>query len=414
MRTNGGTARVSGLMGFVIAVSLALGPSVAAEADRLIQLDGSVKTGQVTRIQGDQNAGGRVQLNGAADQALDLFALRRIERTVTSTQPPRAVLVHLVGGGQVFATMVTLHDGRFKIDGVTAGSLDLPMELVRAVHFLANATEQTTKLTGHDNFARACDSSDAREDQLFVITPELIQSVPGVWEGLADNRLSFRWDKQVRSVDQAKVLGVVLAAPAETPDHAGQCLARLADGSAIWGRLTRLDAGQLVLTPAKGVTATVPWNAVVRLDVRSDRVAFCSDLEPTRVAEQQSLTGRWTWRRDTSVGGSPLKIGEATFERGLGVHADCTLDFATAGRFDLFVAMIGIDAETGGKGDCVFRVLGDGQELFQQRVKGTDKPVEVRIRIAGMKTVSLVVEQGEDWDLGDHADWCDARFVRSQ
>ena len=94
------------------------------------------------------------------------------------------------------------------------------------------------------------------------------------------------------------------------------------------------------------------------------------------------------------------------------MHADCALDFTVGGHFDLFVAMIGIDGETGGKGDCIFRVLGDGQELFRQRLKGSDRPAEVRVRIAGMRTVSLVVEQGEDWDLADHADWGDARFVR--
>jgi hypothetical protein len=94
------------------------------------------------------------------------------------------------------------------------------------------------------------------------------------------------------------------------------------------------------------------------------------------------------------------------------MHADGQLDYSIDSQFDWFVATIGIDAETGGKGDCVCQVLGDGQELFRQRVVGTAKPIEVRVSVAGMKTVSLVVEQGEDWDFADHVDWCDARFVR--
>ena len=74
--------------------------------------------------------------------------------------------------------------------------------------------------------------------------------------------------------------------------------------------------------------------------------------------------------------------------------------------------MIGIDDETNGRGDCIFLVLGDGKELFRARVTGTDEPRRIGVDIRGVRQVTLVVEPGEDLDLADHADWCDARMLK--
>jgi hypothetical protein len=36
----------------------------------------------------------------------------------------------------------------------------------------------------------------------------------------------------------------------------------------------------------------------------------------------------------------------------------------------------------------------------------------MRIDIRERKQVTLIVEPGEDLDLADHANWCDARVIR--
>ncbi|MEX2026603.1 MAG: NPCBM/NEW2 domain-containing protein, partial [Pirellulaceae bacterium] len=118
------------------------------------------------------------------------------------------------------------------------------------------------------------------------------------------------------------------------------------------------------------------------------------------------------WRRDRSVMGRTLKLAGRTFEKGIGVHATSRLTFDAGGKYDELAAEIGIDAETGGKGDCVFSVLADGEALFTKRVRGTDAPQSIRIPIAGKQEVTLVVESGEGLDLADHADWCDVRFIQ--
>jgi hypothetical protein len=120
------------------------------------------------------------------------------------------------------------------------------------------------------------------------------------------------------------------------------------------------------------------------------------------------------WQRDKSVMGKPLTLGSRVFEKGIGVHARSSLTYAAEGKYDLLVAVIGIDAETGGKGDCIFTVLGDGQPLFTQRMKGVDAAQEVSVPIDGIQDIVLVVEPGADLDLADHADWCDVRFIKNK
>jgi hypothetical protein len=59
-------------------------------------------------------------------------------------------------------------------------------------------------------------------------------------------------------------------------------------------------------------------------------------------------------------------------------------------------------------------VLGDGQPIFTQRMRGNDPPQEVKLDISRFERIALLVEPGEGLDLGDHADWCEVRFIRNK
>jgi hypothetical protein len=62
----------------------------------------------------------------------------------------------------------------------------------------------------------------------------------------------------------------------------------------------------------------------------------------------------------------------------------------------------------------VFVVLADGQPLLTRRLKGNESPEDIHLPIAGREQVTLLVEPGEGLDLADHANWCDARFIKNR
>ena len=101
------------------------------------------------------------------------------------------------------------------------------------------------------------------------------------------------------------------------------------------------------------------------------------------------------------------------------------------GGFGLFLARVGIDDGTAGRGRAVVRVLGDGKLLLEKTVGagveapggviaspagssgGEAAPLDLRVPIAGVKSLALEADFAPgDLGLASHVDWADARVVR--
>jgi hypothetical protein len=374
-----------------------------AEPDRLVLLDGSAAKDTVTAI----DAEGLVHRQ-SGKPALDLQDLRRIERPVKpDAAKPAPCEVYLRSGANLRAKDVAAEDKHLIVRWAFGGKLVLPLSAVRAVRLGTLSNEKDAPLA--PAFAAALERGETSRDELFAIVDGKLQVVRGGLIRIAGKQVGFQWNDAEREVGRDKVYGVVFAQFGGAPDLAGQCRALLKDGSSLWGSVTGLKGGKLALRPAEGVEVRLPWNAVTRLDVRSTKMTFLSDLDPIDVVQEALVTYVGPWRRDLNVVGGPLTLAKTVYEKGLGVHARCELTYALGGRYDVFAAVIGLDASTSGRGDCVFRVEADGKELFTKRVRGTDPPKRVRLDLAAAQRLTLIVDYGEDLDLADRANWADAR-----
>ena len=377
-----------------------------AAGDRLVLLDGSAVSDTVTGIRDD----GSVERQSRKTR-LDLQGLRRIERPVKPDAPkPARCDVFLVSGGVLRARDVTFAAERFSVRWAYGGKLVLPLALVRAVRLGKMPDAKSEALP--PAFEAARESAEARRDELFALVDKKLQVVRGGLQAIAARDVAFVWSDAERKVARPKVFGIVLAHHGAKPDLTGQCLVRLKDGSSLWASVARLEGGSLHLRLGTDLTLAVPWNAVCRLDVRSTRMTFLSDLDPVEVEQQALVTYPGPWRRDRNVVGGPLLLGKTLFEKGLGVHARCRLVYALDGRYDVLAATIGLDASAGGRGDCIFQVSADGRELFKKRLRGSDRPCPVRVKLAKAQRLALLVDWGDDLDLADRANWCDARVLK--
>lgn len=392
---------------YVSAILLAAAASAAgasAAADRLVLLDGQSVRGTVEAI----DAGGRVRLAGRAEP-LDLQGLRAIERP---GGPPRAARapseVFFLDGGHVRAADVAL-DGQALRVRWAYGDLRLPLGAVAAIRLGTLPGEGPDARPPEFDQARA--DPQVRRDHLLAIVGQRIQVVRGAVQKIDSKDVFFIWDREERRIARPKVYGLVLARSGPAPDLAGRCLVAFEDGSSVWMEVTGLSGGRLV-GRAAGTDLSVAWAAVRGLRVRSTRMVFLSDLDPVEVEEEPLVTFGGPWQRDRNVVGGPLRVGSTVYEKGLGVHSRTRLVYEVGGRFDIFAAVLGVDSSAGGRGDCVFQVLADGRELFARRVRGSDPPHAVRLPIRGAARLTLLVDWGEDLDLADRADWCDARLLR--
>jgi hypothetical protein len=315
------------------------------------------------------------------------------------------VAIELRGGGLVAGRAVTIGDDKCQVEWSLGETLALPIDVVRAI--------RCDPATANAQFDKALAAPAADADRIFFKVDDKDDSIAGLIVSLTAEQLTFQFEGAERTLPRERLFGIVVA-QATAEDDPPRCLVWLRDGSRLAGDLTSLDDGQATLELPGGRTIGFPWSAAAGVDVRSSRVAFLSDLKPAAVDESSIVTSPRPWQRDKNVMGKPLVLGTKTYDKGIGVHARSSLTFAAGGKYDKLAAVIGIDAGTLGKGDCVFTVLGDGRPLFTQRVKGNEPPQEISVEIARADEVTLLVEPGADLDLADHANWCEVRLIKAK
>ncbi len=409
-------------VGLLLAACLFATPASAAT---ITLLDGSVVKADIQSI--DER--GQVTVGDAigVPDTLDLYNMRRIDLVEPGSKkatPPKLqsadtadpltgpYLLRLADGGHTYLNTFSVADGNLSLRYAPDGKPDkMPIDRVRAVRL--RSVEATKFEKQGAMFDRALADKSLTKDRLFVITKTGIRAIDGVVEAVTDKELSFIWQDTPRKLPLQRVYGFVLAMTGKPPDNLGKVAIHTVEGWLLWGRLQSLKDNTFTLAYDDGRTTDIQWSRVLHIDVRSDRLVHLSDLDPVQVEQSAIVTQALPWQRDRGVTGQPMKIGDVAFSRGLGVHAHNELVFDIGARFDTFAVTIGIDAATGGKGDCVFIVEADGRELHRQRVKGADKPRNLQLKITGVRRLTLRVETGEDLDLADHANWAEARLIKA-
>ena len=389
---------------FALVVTVGFTQEATFADDVSILLDGSKITRRVLSI-----ADGKVTFEGEGQSPVEIQNLRRIDRNLDKAAADADLRVQLAGGGVLLAKTIVM-DEEFATMQWAYGTIKLPIEAVRAIRFSVE-TDAKKLPANFDTFDKSASLPAEGEDRLYVIIEKKVQSIAGSFLGLTDKGVKFEYAKQERVVELDRVFGVILARIGKPPKLIGKTQLHLTDGSLLWADIDAMKSGIAKITPVGGKQIPLPWATVMRADVRSDRLVFLSDTEPTKVFER-SIAYVGKWQKNRSVRGRQLTLRGKVYEKGFGVHAVTRLTFNTDSNYPIFAATIGIDDETKGKGDCEFVILGDGKEIFRKRIKGSDPAHAVRVDLSKYKQFVLAVERGEDLDFADHGNWCDARLIR--
>jgi hypothetical protein len=396
---------------------LAISPASWAQNDT--GQDESAKPLTLTKLSGESLSTSTLsiadgQLSGPGlPTGLALDDLRKIGVAEPAADSPKPVVaIELRGGGHMGGKSVTLADDACQLTWTFGPPLSIPIDAIRAIRFDPAAASP--------EFDKSIAAPSPDSDRIYFLVEGQPESISGLIAGLTSEELTFEIDGQERKLPRSQLFGIVLA-QAQAEDPTPPATIHLRDGSQLSAAVASLQDGTLSCKLPGDSEVALPWSAVARIDIRSSREAFLSDLKPTAVDEAVLVTLPRPWQRDRAVTGKPLELAAGsgtaarrTYDKGIGVHARSALSFESGREYDLLVATIGIDAGTDGKGDCLFRVLGDGQSIFSRRMKGTDPPFEMRVEIRAYDEITLVVEPGAGLDLADHANWCDVRMVRGE
>jgi hypothetical protein len=390
----------------VCAASVAAGLSYAqsgspTSSGQLVLLDGSAVAYQSLEIRAEKVSG-----RGVPD-GIALDDLRRIEPSggaAAATETPAAVVE--LRGGRVLAKQLTIANEKCRIEWSGGQPMSLAVDLVRGIRFDGAAVNA--------DFEKALAAPSAELDRVFIKDADgKVNGVTGLVDALDASQLTIEVSGQNRQLPREKVVGIVVAQPA-VADATPRCEVTFRDGSVLGGLSLELAGGEAKLSLAGGGQVEFTWSAASRVAIRSSRVAYLSDLKAIVEEQRPIVTLPLPAQRDKSVSGKALMLGSRTYEKGLGVHSRSLLTFAAEKKWDTLAATIGLDAAAGGKGDCEFVVLADGEPLFKRRMKASEESADIQLAITGREQVTLLVEPGAGLDLADHANWCDVRFVRGQ
>jgi hypothetical protein len=250
------------------------------------------------------------------------------------------------------------------------------------------------------------------KDVLITRDVEEVRTVRGRLEVLDTERGSFALGSRLRTFLTERIFGVVFASGVEG-DETHQVTVELVDGSVFSGRVAHADRAAARFATSLGFEAGVPLADLLVMRVHSDRLVYLSDLAPASERGEGRLHPAWPMRRDRSVADRPISIGGRPFEKGLGVHSRTELVYEINGEYGSFAATIGIDDAVRPRGSVVFRVLGDGRELYDSGlVTGTEEARDIIVDLTGVGRLTLLVDYGDGLDLADQADWGGARLLK--
>lgn len=316
--------------------------------------------------------------------------------------------LEFVCGGDLWIDSVSMSDEKIKSVS-SLGSREFPLELLRAIVW------STSPLID-----RKIKAPSADLDTVVVNASSGERIVEGILESVDLEFVRIKYKGESKKIGLSKVKAIITADLGLEKPTGPVATIQLIDRSQIRGEIRNLEDGVLEVGITSENFIRVPAGIVVAIAIKSDRLRYLSDQDPIEVQEKSIFALQRHWKKNLSVAGNPLEIRLKdseeirSFKKGVGMQASSRLVFANDGGFDRFSAVAGIAAETKGRGDCQMIVRGDGIELWSERVTGEGGPLEIDVDIEGIREVVLVVSPGAEFDLGDHANWGEARFLKTK
>lgn len=161
----------------------------------------------------------------------------------------------------------------------------------------------------------------------------------------------------------------------------------------VFGTLSRIEVGQPEAPP--------------------QGTSYVSDLAWTSASNGYGVV-----ERDTSNGeahpydGGTITLNTVTYTKGVGAHANSSVEVYLGKSCTSFASSIGVDDEVGALGSVVFEVWADGSLLSHSTVMTGSTPTQdVSVDVTGREELVLVVGDGGDGVAYDHADWAAARVT---
>lgn len=381
-------------------------------ADSINTLDAKTTTGQVVEItpqavvvKDDKNTQ-TIPRTDVAD-----IVMGQGQDVMTHTSSP---VVVTAAGAKLTVKDVELPSGGTKLGFVSslAGGKSLDLSVVSRVYF----PSANRNLNDIDKICLGLKIPDRAMDFLIMQRKAGdFMVLDGVLKEINKDNVIFTWKGEDRKIVRASLvqlrLGGAKAAPAGTIIGV---MRGVQEGSSVPFTAVTFKDGEFKVATADLGELAVRRSEVAAVEFISDRVVNLSTLKPSDVKEHAFFDKPFPMQINRSAGGGLLKLGGETHLSGLGLHSFCQVTYQLGGTYNMMVALAGIDDSVRPAGNATLTILGDGKELDKPvDVTGKTPPVQLRIKVAGVKQLMIRVDFGADkLDVGDQVDLVGARLIK--
>lgn len=397
---------------FALLSAVAAGPPVEVST-----LSGAAATGELKQLSATE----LVIVQAGKDRTIPLSDLLEVKLKTDSagTAPAGSVRVRLADGTILTCQDVAIADKIATLTTAVYGTVTVPSESLLSIRL----TPADAALTGKwDELLRRTIKRD-----LLVMPKDapaggekrkVLDFLDGSIAGVDKKQVNFLLDGTAIPIPRERLYGLVFA-KRKASTAKPICETTLAGGDRMAAKAVAFaGAGTVKITLLSGGTVDVPVDRLRMLDFSLGKVRYLSRMEPREVKYTPYFDLVWKYHRDRNRRGSPLRLGDKTFQRGLWIHSKTYLRYRLSGEYRRFKAVMGIDHEVAAKGGDVHVVIsvikiGDQRKvLLETDVRGTDKPRELDLDVTGARELEILVDFGKNLDIADHLDLGDARVLK--
>ncbi|MCH8053860.1 MAG: NPCBM/NEW2 domain-containing protein [Planctomycetes bacterium] len=376
--------------------------AVPVEATRI---DGSVITGEWLPVDEPGKIGLRTKDRREILSADDLISLRFIDAFAPTRSQEWAVTVWCDNGSIIPADIIDGDETAVRLKTPFAERVTVALKDIAAIQW--NRHQARFGKLMQEHLAARSESKDT----LIALRENKPRSLEGAIEAISGDGGSFNFRNRVLRFTSRNAVGLVLAAVAGAKPAPAVCV--IDDGYRIAGHILRTSSDTISIRGVSDATISLSVPTIHEIRFNSTRVVYLSDLKPSDEQQRSVFDIRWPVRFDRAVSNRPLALNGRSYAKGLGVHAHSEITYQLDQAYRSFAATIGIDDFTRPAGHVIFQVFGDDRELFSSGpITGRDDPRDVLVDLAGVRVIRLVVQQAEQLDIGDHADWANARLIK--
>jgi hypothetical protein len=358
-----------------------------------------------------------VQVDGSR-QRLEVSSLWDISSTAETPIPERlpTVWVDLIDGSQVQAVQYTVTAGDATIELTDGNSLRVKTRYVQTVRFRGYASAPDLAAQWDE-----VTSTRPASDLVVLRRSENLDQLEGIIHDVTEETVQFEFSGQTIDAKRAKLDGIVYYHPLS--DSSTDRLAQVVDTSGSQWNVRSLNLAQerFELVTVCGVTLNLHPAHLSTVDFSSGNTLWLDDLQPESLQwrpfvasklPHDRLASLFDPRRSAGQNGQPLLLGDRSYQRGLAIRSRTELTYRLTDDYRRFHAVVGIDDRVREGGNVRLTITADDRELLSQTVTGRDEPFTVELDITGAGRLKILVDFGEELDIADHLNLCDARITK--